>query len=246
MRSLHANHTSPAPAAALYPGYNNHLATAYGASGLDSDYARIRPLIPERTSSNPEQISRIVNRLNYDVSNIRPMYIRPSNSQELGGRQPRVTLGATSAPAVNGQGAAAPPPPIVPGPSVCVSVGGGTNGANDWAHSPISPQSSTSDAKGGWKLTGKRVQQFQVGCSFLMVTDHAHLNALWSRNNSINHWYQNHILLMLLGIEHILIIKTIRSINLGAYRRLVINASRSPRISRNFTASMSPMCMILS
>ncbi|KAI9013982.1 hypothetical protein CLU79DRAFT_767924, partial [Phycomyces nitens] len=103
-------------------------------STLDSDYARIRPYIPERISSTPEQISKIMKTLN--VPQIRP--IGPSGR----GRPIHHYMPGTPAIGVN-------------------SRFGQSNVPPERIHSPKSPRMSSGDQETNWKMTGLRVQQRQ-------------------------------------------------------------------------------------
>ncbi|KAI7865379.1 hypothetical protein BDF14DRAFT_1744347 [Spinellus fusiger] len=112
----------------------------------DSDYARIRPYIPERISSTPEQISRIMKTLN--VTQIRPM--GPPNR---GGRPVHHYM---------------PGPPTLGTGIVMNSGSGGINGryrqsnpTSDRLNSPNSPRMLPGDHESKWKLTGRRVHKIQ-------------------------------------------------------------------------------------
>ncbi|KAI9316284.1 hypothetical protein BX666DRAFT_1949117 [Dichotomocladium elegans] len=115
---------------------------------IDSDYAKIRPFIPERTSSNPQQISKIVNQLNYDMSQFRPLYqgrLRSKESREftpVNGRQRSLSNTMTITPSMTNVSS-----PRVP--------------TFDWTTAPSSPIPKNEDPKEGWKIAGKRVQQLQ-------------------------------------------------------------------------------------
>ncbi|KAI7875813.1 Pkinase-domain-containing protein [Lichtheimia hyalospora FSU 10163] len=108
----------------------------------NNDYALIQPFIPERTSSNPQQISKIVNALNYDMSQIRPLYknrLRSQPSREFINGRPR-----------------APSNPLATAPPFATSSS--KISVLDRPNPPPSPLPKTEE---GWKIAGKRVQQFQ-------------------------------------------------------------------------------------
>ncbi|KAI8149314.1 hypothetical protein BJV82DRAFT_587499 [Fennellomyces sp. T-0311] len=157
--------TSQAPLLSIppYNGAPNNIPTTHGLTATDTNYIKIKHLIPERKSSNPQQISKIVNDLQYDVSRIRPFYrgarMRPNGNQELlinvNGRtqtSTAYTAGLTATPTTSST-------PVTGAPASSTSTPNVT--AYDWANSPISPRAQPNDPKGGWKIAGMRVQQYQ-------------------------------------------------------------------------------------
>lgn len=156
----------------------NAIPSRHGISNstnIDNDFARIRPFIPERTSSNPQQISKFVNALNYDVSSI--PRIRPAISHDLlNGRYTptsTTTMGTTVAATMtanpipynsNNPTISVGPVSAAPVPSKSSSNGILNGGSpNERLRSPVSPRAYSADAKKNeWRITGKRVQQFQV------------------------------------------------------------------------------------
>ena len=117
------------------------------------------------------------------MSKLRPLYqrtrLRPNgNNQELlinvNGRVPNTTSNSSNS--SSGSNSATPvqvshstgltvtpttsSTPITTAPAPSTSTPNVK--AYDWANSPISPRAQPNDPKGGWKITGKRIQQFQV------------------------------------------------------------------------------------
>ncbi|KAI9260645.1 hypothetical protein BDA99DRAFT_88006 [Phascolomyces articulosus] len=164
--SSSASQTVTAAAGPAYNG-NPNIPITQGPAASETEYDRIKHLIPARKSSNPEHISRIVNEMQYDVSKLRPLYqrtrMRPNGSnQENGNRVPNTS---TSSGTASHSTSLTVTPTSSSTSSVTATPASSTSTpsvvAYDWANSPISPRAQPNDPKGGWKITGKRVQQLQ-------------------------------------------------------------------------------------
>ncbi|KAG2224361.1 hypothetical protein INT45_006761, partial [Circinella minor] len=179
--------TSQTPLTTISAAYNSNpnIPTTQGPATSDTDYDKIKHLIPERKSSNPQHISRIVNDLQYDVSKLRPLYqrtrLRPNgNNQELlinvNGRVPNTTSNSSNSSSSSSSSSSVTPvqvshstgltvTPTTISTSITTAPTSSTSTPNvvayDWANSPISPRAQPNDPKGGWKITGKRIHQFQ-------------------------------------------------------------------------------------
>ncbi|KAI9323532.1 hypothetical protein BX666DRAFT_1887848 [Dichotomocladium elegans] len=163
------------PQSRLNTTYPNIPSRTAQSDQSDKDYLKIRPFIPERTSSNPQQISKIVNALNYDVSQIRPFAqgrLRSNCSSAHEQQQlPNVNINHNNIPASNRQttnnnyGVTSSANSNSGNSEAAAAPGSGSTAppagvlTYDWAHMPISPRTKSTD--GGWKLGGKRVHQLQ-------------------------------------------------------------------------------------
>ncbi|KAI8369442.1 uncharacterized protein BYT42DRAFT_584491 [Radiomyces spectabilis] len=107
--------------------------TAVPPNGMDHDLGVTRPRIPERISSKPEHISKIIKSLN--VPQIRTIAAAGR------GRSAQTYLNTGSSSAASGR------------------YPSSSNGVNDRMHSPVSPRFHGGDHE-EWKIGGRRVPQF--------------------------------------------------------------------------------------